>query len=218
MGSPAYYSQEFVIHSHILVFSCNESNCMRRLLALIVTLFLVATACEEGEGFETDVKKTVELYFGLNTNDIFNNDGVIDFSGPRNIALSDFSEYINQIKDVEIHRVGVEITEIEETSALSQPSFSQLNLNLRSVGNNAQNLDFFKLESLPFANSHSMVLYKEDSTQSVEVKNAIDFIKSQFLLNEITLWDITGVLNSTPPEGDFVVKFTIDVTTTVVLR
>lgn len=215
---PLLCFQEFVIDTQLLVFSCNNSNCMKRFFALFGTLLLMVTACSEDEGFQSGVEKVVEVEFQIDTNGILENDGVINFSLNHNIIGNDFSEYIGNIKDIEIHSVDVGIMGVDDAPAFAQSFFNLLDLDMRSLVGLEQDLDFFALENIPYANSQNFVLYKEDSTQTQEIENAVEFIRNQLLLNETIIWEITGDLDGAPADSQFGMKLSIDMTATVQLR
>ncbi|MCE7993288.1 MAG: hypothetical protein HEP71_14980 [Roseivirga sp.] len=191
---------------------------MKRLFALFGTLLLTVMACSEDEGFQSGVTKVVEVNFEIDTNSILENNGVIDVVKNHDIIVNDFSEYIGNINDIVIHSVDVRITKVNETPAFTQSFFSLLDLDLRNLVSQNESLDFFALENIPFANSQSLVLYKEDSTQAPEIESAVDFIRDQLLLNETLIWEITGELEGAPAASQFVVKLSIDLTATVQLR
>lgn len=192
---------------------------MNHFFALLGIVLLVFTSCNERESFETGIEKTVEIDFELNTNDIVNRDGLIDFRQNGAIINSDFSEYADKIKDIEVHGVNVRIMKNDRIPALarSASTFTLLDLNVKSIGNEPQNLDFFALEDLPFTNSQPIFLYKEDSTQSEEIENAVEFIRAKMFLNELIVWDLTGHLVEAPRNSRFTVKLSIDLTVTVEL-
>lgn len=191
---------------------------MKRVFALFGILLLTVMACGEDEGFESGVRKVVEIEFEIDTNDVLTNDGVIDFTKNHDIIFNELSEYIGSINDIMVHSVDVRITRVNETPALAQSFFSMLDLDMWSLIDQTQSFDFFALENIPYANSQPIVLYKEDSIQSQQIQSAVEFIRNQLLSNETIIWRIRGELDGTPADSQFGVKLSIDLTATVRLR
>ncbi len=187
---------------------------MRHTFIFIGSILLMATACSEGDGFESGVTKTVEIEFELNTDRILNDDGVVDFAKQQDVMANDFLEYIGKVKDVEVHRAELSVSGFGEATALNS-SVKQVDFKLRSTGDDPEILDFFRLENLPLSNSHSVVLYKADSASSQEIQSAVEFVRTQILFDLPFIWDIEGDLEAIPPNKLLIFKVLIDVTATV---
>ncbi|GAB5523720.1 MAG: hypothetical protein Roseis2KO_15920 [Roseivirga sp.] len=187
---------------------------MRYTLILFGSILLITTACSEDEGFDSNLTKTVEIDFELDTNTILNNDGVISFAKQHDVMANDFLEYIGRVKDVEIQRAELSVSGFGEATSLT--SFvKQADFKLRSTAEEPEILDFFSLENLPLSGSLSMVLYEQDSTSSQEMQSAIEFVRRQILLDQPFIWDIDGNLEAIPPNKLLIIKVFIDVTATV---
>lgn len=185
-----------------------------RHIILYSALLFSATACSEGEGFESAVSKTVEIDFELNTNSILNNGGVIEIAREHDIMSDDLVEYIGKVNDVEVHRAELSISGFNENSSLVS-SVRFVDFKLRNTGDNIQTLGFFSLENLPLSGNQSMVLYHEDSTSNQQVQRAIDFVSAQILLNQPFIWDVDGELLGIPADKILTLRVSIDITATV---
>lgn len=187
---------------------------MRHTFILFGSILLMATACSEGDGFDSNLTKTVEINFALDTNRILNNDGVVSFAKQQDVMANDFEEYIGKVKEVEVHRAELLVSGLEEAASFA--SFvKEVDIKLRSIGDDPDILDFFRLENLPLSGSLSMVLYEEDSTSSQELQSAIEFVRTQILRDQPFVWDIDGNLEAIPPNKFLIIKVLMDVTAIV---
>lgn len=178
----------------------------------------MATACNEDEGFETSIEKTVVVDFALNTQDILNMGDSVALSLNHNIIHNDFLEYTGRINDVAIKGVGIQITNVSDEMAFSQSLFRLIDFDVRGTRPQAQNVNFFLLENISLINSELIALYSGRDSENQELKNAIDFIQNQLLLNEAIVWQITGNTTNVPPNAELVVQLSFDLVVDVQLR
>lgn len=189
---------------------------MKRFFILLGTLVIITSACSEGDGFESGVEKTVEVELELNTNDILNNDGIIDFARQHDIIKTDFTEYVGQVTRVDIHFADIQISGLNE-SAFAQSLIRSVDLNVRSVDDATQTFDFASIENLPYNRSAAIPVYNADSLQNQQLLNAINFIGTQILQNRPFIWDIGGAIERAPANKLIVIKVSMEVTVTVEL-
>ncbi len=189
---------------------------MKRLFILLGTLLLVVSSCEEGDGFESGIEKTVEVELELNTNDILNNNGIIDLARQHDIIKTDFTEYLGQVTRVDIHFADIQISGLNE-NAFAQSLIRAVDLDVRSVDDETETFDFASIENIPYNTSAAIPVYSADSLQSQRLLNAINFIGTQIVQNRPFIWDVGGAIERAPADQRIVIKVSLDVTVTVEL-
>lgn len=192
---------------------------MRYRLFLSGILILVLHACAEGDGFQTEIDKTVTIDFEFDTNRVFSGTGSIELAESVDIAATEFSEYEGQIRDFAINKLSFQITGYQAIPGNVRPVFHLLDFDLRGLQPGAATVDMIEIEELELTNhSTPVVLYRPDSTNTSELVNAMNFVRVRLLQNQPFLWEASGDAESIPGGQQFRLSFLLDITASVVLE
>ena len=175
-------------------------------------------SCADDEALLADVQKPVEISFQVNTDRVISNSGSLELAESVNIVEDDFSEFQKQIRDFQVNQLRFQILGIEQAPGLSIPLVKYLQFSLSEFTSGATPVELIELTDLPLDNmGQPLVLYKRDSLSTIELSNAISFIRSRLILEQPFLWEASGEIEGTLADPEFEIKFLLDLTAEVIL-
>ena len=181
-------------------------------------LLFCLLSCADDEALLAEVQKEVEIRFLVNTDRAVSNAGTLELSESLSIVSDEFNEFQKQIRDFQVNQLRFQITGVDQAPGMSRAGLSRLSFFLSELTAGANAVELIEMTDLPLDNiGQPMVLYKRDSFATLELREAISFIRTRLVLEQPFLWEASGEMEGSLADPEFEMIFLLDLTAEVIL-